>query len=507
MAADEAQAALLGSRVLAAGGSAADAAVVVGLALAVTLPSRVGVSGGGACLVYDPDANRARLLDFRLHPAEPREPETGVPSGPAPIWAGASAVGAGRTPPARSGKPAASSVRSGKPAIPVRVEEPDRQESGGQAAVPTLMRALALLHGRHGRLPWAQLVAVAETLAREGHAVAPGLALDLTRAAERLRHDAPARARFFPAGEAGAPLAAGSPLVQPALAQTLSQVRYEGVQGLETGPLAAELAAGLGMSVADLKSSPPTWREVAAVPLESDVAYFPAYPGKGGQAAAETWKAMLDAPVGGWPRQLVETLAPVYGQAWAGPVGASLAVVDGRAQGVACTLTLGGLFGTGRSLGRSGLFAARPAASAGLGGPMLLVDPAARRVLLAAAAGVDGTSPLETAGSATAAVLGVALQTVGMGRRPEEALLTGRVAPGGGPDWVLVEPAAPEALTAALGRPARQMRRVAALGRVVLVACPPAGKSADACRAAADPRGGGVGLGTGPLGPAAPRGP
>jgi len=50
--ADEPHAALVGRDVLSAGGSAADAATAMGLALAVTLPSRAGLGGGGGCLVF-----------------------------------------------------------------------------------------------------------------------------------------------------------------------------------------------------------------------------------------------------------------------------------------------------------------------------------------------------------------------------------------------------------------------------------------------------------------------
>ncbi len=55
--ADEPRAALVGKEVLSGGGNAADAAVAVGLSLAVTLPSRAGLGGGGACIAYAPDTH------------------------------------------------------------------------------------------------------------------------------------------------------------------------------------------------------------------------------------------------------------------------------------------------------------------------------------------------------------------------------------------------------------------------------------------------------------------
>ena len=124
VAADEPAAARIAADILAAGGNAADAAVAAALALAVALPSRAGLGGGGVCLVHDPVTGRDEALDF-LAPAA--------------------------------------------------------ADAGMPAAVPALVPGLFALWARSGTLDWPALVAPAEGLARDGLMVSRALAADLAR--------------------------------------------------------------------------------------------------------------------------------------------------------------------------------------------------------------------------------------------------------------------------------------------------------------------------------------
>ena len=63
-AAQEAQAAAVGAQILRQGGNAVDAAVAGALTMAVTLPSRAGLGGGGACVALDAQRGLARSIVF-----------------------------------------------------------------------------------------------------------------------------------------------------------------------------------------------------------------------------------------------------------------------------------------------------------------------------------------------------------------------------------------------------------------------------------------------------------
>jgi gamma-glutamyltranspeptidase/glutathione hydrolase len=308
VAAEEPRAALVAREVLSAGGSATDAAVAAGLTLAVTLPSRAGLGGGGACLVFEPDRRSG--------------PEAVVfPAG------------------ARSG------------ALPGGTDRP--------AAVPMLARGLFALHTRGGRRPFEELLAEAERLARLGTPVSRALAQDLAAVHGPLFADPAARAVF--ARPDGAPLTAGDRLMQADLAATLATLRISGVGDLHQGGLARRLAeaslhAGGGLTLVELRAGVPRILPAAQHRAGNDVvAFLPPEADGGLGAAAAAWQQGA-----GDPARILSAATPVS----AGPgFGASTALVtldrDGGA--VACAFSMNNLFGTGRMAPGTGiLLAAAP---------------------------------------------------------------------------------------------------------------------------------------------------
>lgn len=130
IAADEPAAATIGREILQGGGTAGDVAAAAALMMAVTLPSRVGLAGGGVCVVFDPQTKETRTLDFLPRPS-------------------------------------------------------------GSGSVPGFLRAIHILQATTGRLRWEQIVVPAEQAALRGFAATQALAADLAAWGGRL--DAEAR--------------------------------------------------------------------------------------------------------------------------------------------------------------------------------------------------------------------------------------------------------------------------------------------------------------------------
>jgi len=207
--ADEPQAAIVARQILNQGGNAADAAAAEGFALAVTLPSRAGLGGGGACLIKMPDG-------------------TGTMQPPIALLFPA-------------GAPAATSG--------------DRP-----AAVPNLARGLLAMQARYGVMPYASVIVPAERLAASAQ-LSAALETDLQTVGPALLADPAAASVFAPNGTL---LPTNATLVQPDLTATLEVLRTQSVQGFYAGTFAQTLAAaadaaGGGLTAADLAGASPQY--------------------------------------------------------------------------------------------------------------------------------------------------------------------------------------------------------------------------------------------------------
>src|ERR1043165_9001750 len=136
-----------GLRILKSGGNAVDAAVAVGFALAVTHPSAGNIGGGGFMLV--------RLADGRVAAIDYREGAPGKATRDMYLDA------------------------KGEPG-------PERLAGPKAAGIPGTVAGLALAHEKFGTRPWAELVAPAIALAKDGHVLDSWHAADLKSAIERM---------------------------------------------------------------------------------------------------------------------------------------------------------------------------------------------------------------------------------------------------------------------------------------------------------------------------------
>jgi gamma-glutamyltranspeptidase/glutathione hydrolase len=207
-----------GAEILAAGGSAADAAVAACLASCVAETVMTGLLGGGFAIHHDAASGRTRNLDFFVS----------VPSGP------------------------------GEPMEELEVpfgEELVHYAIGASSfGVPGLPAGLDALWREHGRLRWADLVAPALRLAREGvpFLEAHARCLEMLEPVMTMREGA---AIFRPHGRL---LREGGTLHQPELAIPLARLRDEGAAALYTGGRIVR---------ADLASYAPVWSEPVEVPF------------------------------------------------------------------------------------------------------------------------------------------------------------------------------------------------------------------------------------------------
>ncbi len=207
------RAAAIGRDILRAGGSAADAAVAMAVSLTIVEPQSAGIGGGGFLLHWSARDRTLAAFDGR------------------------------ETAPAAA-KPDRFLDASGKP-LPFF----DAVVGGKSVGTPGLLRLLAFVHARYGRLAWADLIAPSIKLAREGYVLSPRVHAML-ESDRFLSHDPAARALYYDADGTAKP--AGAVIANPALAATLEIVAAQGAEAFYRGPIARDVADAVARANGDL---------------------------------------------------------------------------------------------------------------------------------------------------------------------------------------------------------------------------------------------------------------
>ncbi|WP_375428240.1 gamma-glutamyltransferase [uncultured Sphingomonas sp.] len=202
-----------GRDILRQGGSAADAAMAMMLALTVVEPQSSGIGGGGFLVHHSAARNgggKLETIDGRE--TAPRAATPGRFLGPdGKTLSYAQAVGGGRS-----------------------------------VGVPGNLRLMATATRKWGRLPWARLFAPAIQLAEGGYAVTRPLAGAAASGAARWANFPATAALYAPSG---APVAEGTTVRNPALAALLRRVAAGGADAFYTGENARALLAAANGSV------------------------------------------------------------------------------------------------------------------------------------------------------------------------------------------------------------------------------------------------------------------
>ena len=240
----------IGVNVLKKGGSAVDAAIAVAFALAVVYPEAGNVGGGGFMLVRGAGGEVA-ALDYR---------ESAPAKATSTMFLD------------RAGNLTAKS-----------------QVGLLAAGTPGTVAGMAAAHKRFGKRPWAELVAPAIKLARDGFLVSEYLYKSMHHAQDLLLRFDETRRVFMPGDIT---VKAGEVMRQPDLARTLERVSHEGARGFYHGPvaqaIAKEMAAkGGAVTLEDLAGYRAKWREPVSFTYRGHRVYSMPPPSSGGVTLAE----------------------------------------------------------------------------------------------------------------------------------------------------------------------------------------------------------------------------
>ncbi len=476
----------IGRDVIGNGGTAGDAAVAMYFAMTVTLPSRVGVAGGGVCIAhnsglgYTKSAPFVEVFQFLPDPATPELPQLAGP------------------------------------------------------------RAMAVMHARHGAQRWELLLNDAERLARLGNGVSRAFAVDLASAADFVSANPALLAAFSNRSKTLA--REGDVITLSELSGLISGLRRQGAGYLYSGAFAnrfVEAANGVGspITVQQLRDTLPVVVPPLAVPYGDNVAYFPPPPGGGGALSAQMWGMMTEvenyggasqvdrvhmmaeagqrafAARGGWMRgggvdsnELVaepqlERLMAGYSSrqhnpaaesattplsATSNPFTAGFVVADRWSSAVACSFTMNGLFGDGRMVPGTGVMLPKA--------PVLGADNLAAAIISNPFNGTVYFAGTASGGlAAPAALTRLMLETQSNGNDLEAAVAAPRVINVGVPDITYYEPSLDSATLAALRQRGHNLAAESGVGRATALLCPGGLRNEpDSCQVARDKRGFGL---------------
>lgn len=217
------RAAEAGVQMLRQGGSAADAAVAMMLALTVVEPQSSGIGGGGFFVYHDPKTGQPATIDGR---------ETAPASASESLFLGT----------------------DGKP-IGFR----DAFLGGHSVGVPGNIALAAKAHRKWGKLKWAALFQPAIKLAEDGYVVTPRLAGVIKQVSPLWDGFDATKAIYF---QDGRPKMAGETIRNPDLAKLLRSVAKKGPSAFYKGQNAKAIVAAV--SKAPKNAVPMTLKDIAS---------------------------------------------------------------------------------------------------------------------------------------------------------------------------------------------------------------------------------------------------
>lgn len=267
--------------ILKSGGSAVDAAIAANAALGLMEPTGNGIGGDLFAIVHDPKTGQLVGIN-----------------------------GSGRSPSGQTLEQLKAKLPVGATSLPPVGVLP--------VTIPGTVDAWFDLHARFGRLPMAEVLAPTIRYAREGHPVAPVIAMYMERGLknyERQQQRTPfefenAKATYFKDGRAPQ---AGEMFRNPDLANTLERIAQGGRDEFYAGATARTMVdylqrQGSAFTLADFAAHDSTWVDVACVEYRRGYELCELPPNSQGFAALQMVNILKNVDLSQWERGSPEVI-------------------------------------------------------------------------------------------------------------------------------------------------------------------------------------------------------